>query len=45
LKQIFLFYSSKSKIAAKRLITEIKERPKSLQIEGFENSGQIDEIN
>jgi len=45
LKQIFQFYNSKSKIVDKKIITKIKNRPKSLLIDGFENTGQIDNIN
>jgi plasmid stabilization system protein ParE len=45
LKQIFQFYNTKSKIVAKKIITKLKNRPKSLLINGFEKSGQIDDIN
>jgi len=45
LKNIYNFYSSKSYIAAKKLIQKIKNKPKTIQSSGFEKIGKIDDIN
>lgn len=45
LKEIFDFIAIKSKTAAIKIVKQISLKPLILTVDGFENSGQVDNIN
>jgi len=45
LNEIYLFYANKSIKAANKLIDKLVAKPNILLQKGFENAGQVDDIN